>query len=368
VTKSGYRIITANIKQAGDEKDPIISDQVYNFKIKKSGQGFGIRADMIKDYSNPANECDDPSYFFRAATTPALILGETAILEVLGGVGPYTWEIETPVWNWTLGEEETTGTTNTIDVCVITPLEWDYVNSDETIVQSSTAVVYITGGIGPFEWEVTGTGFTMEEAVTAIYVRTNTLIADAGACGTATIVVTDTAPLCAGSEASLLITDACDEELSINLRACGSDPGGGGGGGPSFGATGYVRCTAGQWVKISENSEAARTLGSELEEGTVSHTHISWQVEYTNIIGKSKYIEVIEVSSLGVDCPPGDPSPYDRCDEGTVLWRLPPFVLSSTSCNHIAEMFSGIIPCCVDPNGHCHYTELVFNFYWEWEC
>lgn len=59
----------------------------------------------------------------------------------------------------------------------------------ETIDRSEEKTITVTGGCAPFAWSVAGTGFTLEHATTVG--RTNTLIADATACGTAVITVTD---------------------------------------------------------------------------------------------------------------------------------------------------------------------------------
>ena len=97
-----------------------------------------------------------------------------------------------------------------IGLCDDTGIAWA-AGSDATIVREATAAVAITDSLGtkgsPYSWSVSGTGFTLDNAVTTGL--TNTLNADATACGTATITVT----------------------------GCGSTV-----------VTGYVRCTTGQWV------------------------------------------------------------------------------------------------------------------------
>lgn len=85
-------------------------------------------------------------------------------------------------------------------------LAYDYEASAETIDQSDSVTVAIKGSDGPFNWSVSGQGFTLDhEQTTGL---TNTLNANGSACGSAIIVVTDT---CEGS------------------------------------VVGYVRCTAGSW-------------------------------------------------------------------------------------------------------------------------
>jgi len=81
--------------------------------------------------------------------------------------------------------------------CKVCPPEveisWDSDLSAETIGQGNggdaQAGVYVTGGLGPYDWSVSGTGFSMLNASTDGV--GNTLLADDTACGTATITVTD---------------------------------------------------------------------------------------------------------------------------------------------------------------------------------
>ncbi len=95
------------------------------------------------------------------------------------------------------------------EACVVTvPVAYDDANSDDTIVQSNTATVAVTGDGAPFSWSVSGTGFTLDYSETAGL--ENTLNASGSACGTATITITD-----------------CDGNI----------------------ATGYVTCTTGVWTQ-----------------------------------------------------------------------------------------------------------------------
>lgn len=98
------------------------------------------------------------------------------------------------------------------DECCAYDLAYDYGTSAATIAQSASCTVAVTGSDGPFDWSVSGTGFTLDSATTTGL--TNTLNADASACGSATITV----------------TDACSRST-----------------------TGYVRCTTGQWVEKSRS-------------------------------------------------------------------------------------------------------------------
>lgn len=69
------------------------------------------------------------------------------------------------------------------------PVEWDWDVSAETVAPSGSCLVAVKNGIGPYQWQVSGTGFSLSKASTDG--RSNTLNAAADACGTAIITVTD---------------------------------------------------------------------------------------------------------------------------------------------------------------------------------
>ena len=97
--------------------------------------------------------------------------------------------------------------------CDDSDLSWDDVNSAENMGQSASAGVFILDGTtkgGSYTWSVSGDGFSFATAITKE--PTNTLLTSESACGLATITVTG----CAGAQ-----------------------------------VTGYVRCTAGEWVEAS---------------------------------------------------------------------------------------------------------------------
>jgi hypothetical protein len=71
----------------------------------------------------------------------------------------------------------------------VTPLTWDWASSAETVGSPGSAAVYVLNGQPPFKWSVSGTGFTMASSRTTG--RSNTLVADSSACGTAQITVKD---------------------------------------------------------------------------------------------------------------------------------------------------------------------------------
>ena len=99
------------------------------------------------------------------------------------------------------------------EVCIDDPaMAWDYGESAETIDREVSVAVAITGLNAPFTWEVSGTGFSLENAETDGI--ENTLHADATACGSATITVT-----------------GCDDQEAI----------------------GYVRCSVGQWIFVDHS-------------------------------------------------------------------------------------------------------------------
>lgn len=108
-----------------------------------------------------------------------------------------------------------------LDACVnqcttcdmVDALAWGDSNP-ETIVRSTSVGISVAGGLGPYTWSVSGTGFTLGSGVTET--GANTLIADGTACGSADITVID---------------------------KCGLP------------VTGYVRCTTGTWTVVSSCSK-----------------------------------------------------------------------------------------------------------------
>lgn len=75
--------------------------------------------------------------------------------------------------------------------CDCAGLVWDTENSAETVAPGNRCVVAVKdpgGRCGPFVWSVSGTGFSLENETSGGLA--NTLIADATACGSATITVT----------------------------------------------------------------------------------------------------------------------------------------------------------------------------------
>jgi hypothetical protein len=77
------------------------------------------------------------------------------------------------------------------DCCGECDLEYDFDTSDETIVAPGSGTANVTGGTPPFTWSISSEDglWTLAAGVTEL--RTNTVNAAAGACGSATITVKD---------------------------------------------------------------------------------------------------------------------------------------------------------------------------------
>lgn len=71
------------------------------------------------------------------------------------------------------------------------PLTWDDVESAEVIDQSDSVVVAVFGGFGPYNWSVSGVGFSLEKAITEKGEYENILHSSPTACGTAVITIVD---------------------------------------------------------------------------------------------------------------------------------------------------------------------------------
>jgi len=138
-----------------------------------------------------------------------------------------------------------------VTCCDDTAMEWDADVSPETIAREASVTVAIkdSGSGGPYTWSVSGTGFTLDEVETTGV--TNTLNADAIACGTATITVTG--------------------------WDCGQ-------------VIGYVRCTTGQWSN------------TKYDVCEPCNYHTGW--DCTTIIGNKQYYAEMTSSTDGQSvCP-----------------------------------------------------------------
>ena len=196
--------------------------------------------------------------------------------------------------------------------------------SDDTIARSGTAAIAITDSLGtkgsPYSWAVSGTGFTLDNAVTTGL--TNTLNADATACGTATITIT----------------------------GCGSTT-----------VTGYVRCTTGTWAL---KADACPSPGP--------HTYRLGTL-YERVVGKTKVRIVYALCTqcawpiytctecdcmascvdedLGNWCTTNMCVPFD-C---TVWWPASPGA-TQNCCNGVTDVIAA----------QCHKCDQYD--YYEWEC
>lgn len=192
--------------------------------------------------------CVNPDYAFTRPNEDVYVgVGVYTQVHVQGGCPPYTWVMsdvspskvtvrDTPTnSNFNMfkfasdaAADETLTVTDGCDEVVTVNLipgsnpcnvlyyvvpSWNSENS-ETLAKEDDMTITIDDGTGPFVWEVSGTGFSLVSAETET--GSNTLEADATACGTATVVVTDT----------------CGEVV-----------------------TDYVRCTTGQWAHKDDDCD-----------------------------------------------------------------------------------------------------------------
>ena len=253
----------------------------WNVRVVKDSAGgvavAGIQGDDIKiffpeQYSGTAVVCATISTYTLLSATFRTIAGIPVTLNIsptngLRFLGP----VPNSVGGYTIGEAQLLQTVYgqaASDPCCITlaslcdpctdlvAVSWDYTNSAATIAQSASVSIFVADGLGPFNWEVTGTGFTLGSAQTAT--GENTLISDASACGTATITVTDVCP------------DSC---------------------------TGYVRCTTGEWAAYSSN--VCELSGAAA--GYTINAATCW-ITVTGILGNLKQIDVFEYAGSVQGC------------------------------------------------------------------
>ena len=212
----------------------------------------------------------------------------------------------------------------TLSSCdTVTNVNYDSDNPATIARNDSDVEITVSDGIGPFTWSVAGTGFSLGSATTTG--RTNTLDADGTACGTAIIT----------------ITDACDDT-----------------------ATGYVRCTTGQWVQKSTGSciisGAITDTISEPDENSGEHERISGYQKQYQLWGSK-----CGVASGFYDCE----NPYPGCGDG-----------GASECNEGTCLATGCTPCLTGGNipsmgcrnytgGGSYQVDCVKGLtYYEWEC
>lgn len=113
-------------------------------------------------------------------------------------------------------------------VCTQDPaMAWDYDTSINEVNRGGAGLVAITGLNAPFTWSVSGVGFSLAHETTEGV--TNTLDADDTACGSAMVTVT-----------------GCDDRS----------------------ASGYVRCSTGQWVEKATTCQMGGRQGSLINSGS----------------------------------------------------------------------------------------------------
>jgi hypothetical protein len=166
----------------------------------------------------PEVVCDDaqnPTEIVRNSSERIYILdGEPPYeWEIIGGHGyslewESTWDVggrpdeRLNSWNILYSSADSCGTARVeitdnclteviceFDSDVASDLEYDWVNSAQTVMQSSSATVYVTGGAPPYTWDISGTGFSLQHSETTV--PSNTVIASSGACGSGVITVED---------------------------------------------------------------------------------------------------------------------------------------------------------------------------------
>lgn len=165
-------------------------------------------------------------------------------------------------------------------------VSFDDDNTADTIARSSSISVYIENGCPPFDWTVSGTGFTLGSAQTDE--RVNTLTADGSACGSATITITDD---------------------------CGNSD------------TGYVRCTEGTWTDGDNYCYKAPTTASwtnyTTPSGNQRYKVVLLQVVFGGLACDAANFCFYEGVAIGLN----DPAifvNYIKCESDNQYWYVPP--------------------------------------------
>ena len=196
-------------------------------------------------------------------------------------------------------------------------IAWDYDTSAAEIARNGNENIYVTANNTPLTWTVSGTGFTLRDEITQGY--DNVLYADETACGSATITVT-----------------GCDEQS----------------------ATGYVRCTEGQWVVKAQGAgpcAAPYLTGAATGYETPCGAYI--------IKGNKKYFE--EKQRLG-QCSPYSAPCYEGCGwHGITSYNCG---LSCGTWGNVGMSFFEGCSCKCDPYDHYYEMYVKAWRYYEWEC
>ena len=121
--------------------------------------------------------------------------------------------------------------TITINCCscdnTANPFGWPDSNPD-TMGQSDSVAITISGGCAPYSWSVTGSGFTLGSATTSG--ASNTLITDGSACGPGNVTVTDkcgnvtAAGVVRSTTGSWQYHSDCDLNWTGAWQSCGGAP------------------------------------------------------------------------------------------------------------------------------------------------
>jgi len=146
--------------------------------------------------------------------------------------------------------------------------------TDPCASSSSTKTITVTGGVSPYTWAVSGTGFCLDYATTEG--KSNVLRADSSACGTAKIT----------------ITDYCG-----NVAIC------------------YVRSTDGQWVL--QTSKECWFPGITVSECTLTYPGEPIKCRLTKIEGEKKSVWEVMV---GTDCTGSDCATAPAFYQSTCTW------------------------------------------------
>lgn len=170
--------------------------------LSKDGNSATFVVDIAGNYNGTAVVCVGFSYYTLLSATFKSIAGLPVTLNinptnglrflglVPGQEGAYVVG-EAELINLNYGQAASTPCCTTISSSCTgaDPVEWDYSSSAETITPEDNVSIFVLAGTGPYTWEVDGTDFTLDEAVTST--GENILIAGIDSCGAATITVTD---------------------------------------------------------------------------------------------------------------------------------------------------------------------------------
>lgn len=340
---------------------------VVNLPLMQACAGCATLIDVGMQSGCPAGTTD---LEWDTDLSPSTIVsGTSEYVYVKHGYPPYEWEIESG-YGYTLEHSETTSLRNTliagadacgtagikvVDMCqteiigevdnsVASELNWDYDVSVETIAPGeSNALIAVKDGAGPYFWSVSGTDFFLGAKTTTI--GQNVLHAGWSACGPVAISVSD---------------------------SCGNS------------CTGYVRCTAGSWVKIEDVDDLQHACGEDFlnpgtgtSEGTFSKTHGKYKVEETIGLVNCNHLSEPSCSASPTCC--GDPyKTYQTaaskqyhypciCNKNIMLYNY--------NWENCCDQATSLWPCCrrTGTCGDAFAAGRLYSPYWdrvkyEWVC